>query len=447
MNAEVELPILEAYDVSPRTGFLPETVSDETNLHPSYLPWIHITQHLQSLIMQDQIRSVVDGLPVLSCEHLETISQRRKAYSILGFICHAYIWGGEAPAEIIPESISSPLLFLCESLDMPPVATYAGLVLWNYRVARDMEQLYRIDNLATQITFTGAIDESWFYLVSVAIEARGGPLVRAILDAVRYVRENEINAVATQLLRILEGIQDICALTQRIYENCDPHFFYNKIRVFLAGSKGNQKLPNGVYFNNGTHPIQPARFSGGSNAQSSLIQLIDLALGVRHHPTRIHEDGPRNSTGKEVSHSVPEEQSEFVASMRDYMPGPHRRFLIHFAKVANIRAFVEMNRDHEKLINSYNACIGALVKFRDVHLKITNSYILQHNPNSYRNAKRQQGAYKPRQVHIDSNTQSGGTATANLSHKKIEIAVRGTGGTDLLPFLKQIRDETCSSYA
>ena len=100
MAYDIELPILEAYDVSPRTGFLPEIVSDETNLPPIYLPWIHVTQHLQNLIMQDQIRSVVDGLPVLSCQHLETISQRRKAYSMLGFICHAYIWGGEEPAEV-----------------------------------------------------------------------------------------------------------------------------------------------------------------------------------------------------------------------------------------------------------------------------------------------------------------------------------------------------------
>jgi indoleamine 2,3-dioxygenase len=100
MTSDIDLPILEAYDVSPKTGFLPEIVSCESHLHPYFQPWIRITRDLQNLIKDNRIRSVVDGLPVLSCERLETTSQRRKAYSMLGFICHAYIWGGEEPADV-----------------------------------------------------------------------------------------------------------------------------------------------------------------------------------------------------------------------------------------------------------------------------------------------------------------------------------------------------------
>jgi indoleamine 2,3-dioxygenase len=330
---------------------------------------------------------------------------------------------------------------------MPPVATYAGLVLWNHTVAPDIEQPYHLDSLATQITFTGSIDESWFYLVSVAIEARGGPLIGAILDAVRCVQSNEVGAVTAQLLCLLEGIQDISALTRRIYDNCDPHFFYHKIRLFLSSSSGNEKLPNGVYFDNGTHPMQPFRFAGGSNAQSSLIQFIDIALGVSHYPTGISAGKRNNGAGKRFTDSFHEEKSEFLLSMRDYMPGPHRRFLTHFAKVANIRPFVEMNRDHEQLLNSYNACIAALVKFRDIHLQVINRYILIQRGNGNRDAVRRQGACEPRQVHINSKPRHGDLATAELSHENNDTAARGTGGTALLPFLKQIRDETCYSYA
>jgi indoleamine 2,3-dioxygenase len=330
---------------------------------------------------------------------------------------------------------------------MPPVATYAGLVLWNHTVAPGIEQLYHLDSLATQITFTGSIDESWFYLVSVAIEARGGPLIGAILDAVRCVQSNEVGAVTAQLLCLVEGIQDISALTLRIYDNCDPNFFYHKIRLFLSGSSGNEQLPNGVYFDNGTHPMQPFRFAGGSNAQSSLIQFIDIALGVTHYPTRISAGKRNNGAEKQSTDSFHEEKSEFVSRMRDYMPGPHRRFLTHFANVANIRPFVEMNREHEQLLNSYNACIAALVKFRDIHLQVVNRYILIQRTKSNRDAVRQQGTCEPRQVHVDLKPRHGGLATAELSHEDSDTAARGTGGTALLPFLKQIRDETRYSCA
>ncbi|KAJ5710001.1 myoglobin [Penicillium malachiteum] len=114
MGSDIELPTLEAYDLSPRTGFLSEVVSDETDLHPYYQLWIDVTQRLQDLIMQNQIRKVIDGLPVLSCQRLETISQRRKAYSILGFICHTDIWGGDEPAEIAPEPRHDRVLALIE---------------------------------------------------------------------------------------------------------------------------------------------------------------------------------------------------------------------------------------------------------------------------------------------------------------------------------------------
>lgn len=337
-------------------------------------------------------------------------------------------------------------MLICKSLEIPPVATYAGLVLWNYTVAPEIKHPYYLDSLATQITFTGSIDESWFYLVSVAIEARGGPLIEVILDAVRFVQSNEVGAVTSQLLCLLEGIQDISALTRRIYDNCDPHFFYHKIRLFLSGSSGNEKLPNGVHFDNGTHPMQPFRFSGGSNAQSSLIQFIDIALGVTHYPTEISAGECNNGSGKGFTDSVHEEKSEFVSRMRDYMPGPHRRFLTHFAKVANIRPFVEIKRDHEQLLNSYNACIAALVKFRDIHLQVVNRYILIQRANSNRDAVRRQGACERRQVQIDSKPCHGGLATAELSHENSYTAARGTGGTQLLPFLKQIRNETCYSY-
>lgn len=55
----------------------------------------------------------------------------------------------------------------CRHLELPPVATFAGVCLWNWRPMFDGEPTDTLDNLATHMTFTGSMDESWFYLVSV----------------------------------------------------------------------------------------------------------------------------------------------------------------------------------------------------------------------------------------------------------------------------------------
>jgi indoleamine 2,3-dioxygenase len=52
------------------------------------------------------------------------------------------------------------------------VAAYTGLMLWNLKLIFMNDNL-NLNNLSILITFTGSTDEQWFYLVSVAIEAKG----------------------------------------------------------------------------------------------------------------------------------------------------------------------------------------------------------------------------------------------------------------------------------
>ena len=42
-------------------------------------------------------------------------------------------------------------------------------------------------------------------------------------------------------------------------------------------------LPKGVFYDEGDGRGEWRMYSGGSNAQSSLIQFFDIVLGVEHH--------------------------------------------------------------------------------------------------------------------------------------------------------------------
>ena len=94
------IPNPEDYNVSTTNGFLPDEPPLEILPDPYYQQWEAVARNLQGLILSRRLRELVDRIPVLSTERLETEAEWRRAYSVLGFIAHAYIWGGDEPAEV-----------------------------------------------------------------------------------------------------------------------------------------------------------------------------------------------------------------------------------------------------------------------------------------------------------------------------------------------------------
>lgn len=325
----------------------------------------------------------------------------------------------------LPPSITVPFLAISEHLEIPPVATYAAVCLWNFKPLFADEHVDNLENLSTLTTFTGSIDESWFYLTSVAIEARGAPIIPLMLTAIAAARANDAATVTLCLRSFAERLDDLGALLHRMHEGCDPHVFYHRIRPFLAGSKNMVEagLPNGVLYDDGGMAPQYRQYSGGSNAQSSLIQFFDIVLGIEHRPTGEKKD----ATESELEGRLPPPKHNFIQEMRAYMPGPHRRFLRDVTLCANIREFVELHRNNRELTLAYDACLAMLRAFRDIHINIVSRYIIIKSRES-RSLERSKSPNIPRKQNIATSTR--------------EKNQKGTGGTALIPFLKQARDET-----
>lgn len=258
----------------------------------------------------------------------------------------------------IPPQLTVPLFEVCERLEVPPVATYAGVCLWNFKPVFPDEPADSLSNLACLQTFTGSLDEQWFYLVSVAIEARGAPSIPLMLQAITAARVGKSRVVTECLQRLAEILDEITSLLQRMYENCDPYVFYNRIRPYLAGSKnmGDAGLPQGLLYDDGRNPPEYRQYGGGSNAQSSIIQFFDIVLGVEHRPTGVTRQDQNTAPSTE---DAPKSRHGFIHEMRAYMPGPHRRFLEDVDSIANIRSFVEARRSDPALRLAYDACLYA----------------------------------------------------------------------------------------
>jgi indoleamine 2,3-dioxygenase len=310
--------------------------------------------------------------------------------------------------------------------------------LWNWKPIFDTERIDTLANLDINDTFTGSLDEKWFYLVSVAIEAKGGPLVPLMLHAIESANYGNRAAVTGFLRTFAERLDAIGTTLTRMYDDCDPHIFYNRIRPFLAGSKnmGDAGLPNGVIFDNGgpMNKQKYVQFSGGSNAQSSIIQFFDLVLDVEHHPT----GQKKNVNAKPEDRKSKKAGDNFIHEMRKYMPGPHARFLQRVSEIANIREFVQQHRYDRELTVAFDACLAMLSALRDKHIQMVSRYIIVQKAQ----------AKKLEEAKLDESKQP---AKLNLAHRPkrdsdgrfddTEKKLVGTGGSSLIPFLRQARDE------
>jgi indoleamine 2,3-dioxygenase len=94
------VPRLEDYGITKQYGFLPPELPAEKLQDPYYGKWEAVVSNLQALILSRRLRGVVKKLPVLSTAYLHDEAEWRRAYMMLAFMTHAYIWGDDMPEEV-----------------------------------------------------------------------------------------------------------------------------------------------------------------------------------------------------------------------------------------------------------------------------------------------------------------------------------------------------------
>lgn len=418
---------LAAFDISSETGFLP-TAAPLTHLEDLYYqPWEDLISDLPSLIRRRQVREKVSELPVLATTYLISEPQWQRAYMALGFLTHAYIWSGALPSQTLPPQIAIPFLSVADHFDLPTTASYSATNLWNYAPLSPGLDIGQPENLRSLVTFTGTKDEEWFYLISVAMEARGGGIVKEMLAALDAARSNRAEVVADALTNFATTIKELGSLLARMYRHCDPNIFYHDIRPMLAGSKdmAHAGLPRGVWYDEGQGNGKWRVYSGGSNAQSSLLQFFDTVLGVEHKATGATD---------------PKKKQGFLQEMRRYMPSGHAAFLAHLETEPSLRDFVLEQPFDSPVTKTYNAAVTQLRIFRDIHIQIVTRYIVLPS----RNPRKELSA----EVGVNLATASlvklsqGVKEIASREGDNIVSELHGTGGTSLIPFLRYTRDET-----
>lgn len=348
----------------------------------------------------------------------------RRAHHVLVWVVAYYVrTQPENVQPIIPRGVTIPLLRVCQQLLLPPVLTYADNVLYNWALIRpqqppsgnkNFEALLfplsasstasapALDNLKCLTSFTGTRDEEEFYLASVRIEFRGVEaleIMRETMDEAFVGDTTALRRITSYLQKLSIVIKDLSELLADVRQGCDPDFFYNQIRPWFMGQDSGPDSVKWVFEGIEEDPtlVQPAELSGPSAGQSSLISALDIFLGVSHG-------------GSPTS-------DRWLRRMRMYMPRHHRNFLRHLENNPRpLKALVEANKDHPRLLDAFNTSVESLKEFRDTHVRIVAIYIV----GPARRAAERLG-------------QTG------------EDAAKGTGGTSAMSFVKNTRDNTTTS--
>ena len=332
---------------------------------------------------------------------------------MLAYILHFYVQT-TPPTDLvsIPPSISLPLLHISKKLDIPPLLTYSDTVLYNWSFKtkpKSRDVVPELDNIRSQTKFTTFVDEEEFYLCAARIELRGVEILetmRVTMDETFIGDEIAVRRITEHLNTISVALCELKSLLLGLKNLCDPDIYFNEVRPWLRGEDAfdthtqRKWVFEGVEDDMGLRP--PTELSGPSAGQSSIIHVFDIFLSVDHQAT---------SPGR----------PSFMSRMQTYMPKNHRSFLDHLkSNPRPLRMFV-MDRNDEALSTAFNRSVLALKEFRDAHMIIATLYIL----GPARRAEK-------RRLEVPEDEENG-TSCQQL---------KGTGGTDLVKFLKDTRDRT-----
>ncbi|MDJ0702967.1 MAG: hypothetical protein QNJ46_06760 [Leptolyngbyaceae cyanobacterium MO_188.B28] len=349
---------LEDYDVSPECGFLPAYSLVEVPLPEVFWKLQQTAAQLPKWLTTGGIRQVIESLPTVHVdEYTLTEMQLRRLMQVYSFLTHAYVWGEPKLANILPRNIAAPFHQVSQQLGRPPVLSYSSYALDNWVRIHETGAI-AIGNIKIIQNFLGGLDEDWFILIHIEIEAKAAPALAAIPMLLEGINRDNIAVVLKALGNIRDAWSQINATMNRMPEACDPYIFYHRVRPYLYGWKNNPALPEGlIYEGVAAYNKIPQQFRGATGAQGAIIPTMDALFNIGHETDLLQE---------------------YLLEMRNYMPPKHRAFLEEIEKHSTLRNFVKgrMARVRE-LRDSYNACVSLVERFRSQHLGFVSRYIAQ----------------------------------------------------------------------
>jgi indoleamine 2,3-dioxygenase len=265
------------------------------------------------------------------------LPQLRLYYVRLGFLASAYINQVGQPSEkVLPRNIAAALCRACRLLRRPPILSYDGYALYNWR-RFDPAGPIALGNLDTLQNFVHLYDEHWFILVHVEVEALAAEILAAIDRAAGASAAGDDELLDQSLARIAQAVWRQVAVLRRLPEKMDPALYYKAFRPYIRFFE--DVVYEGV-------DEQPANYRGETGAQSSVMPTLVAFMKIPHRKTAL---------------------TDHLADMRRFMPPEHR------AVIEEVEAMPSVRQHADKRI--FNEILDAMIAFRQTHYGLAQQYI------------------------------------------------------------------------
>jgi indoleamine 2,3-dioxygenase len=324
-----------------RRGFLPAedpliSFSDHSNLAPLET----VGRDLPSLLQDRSFRAFARQLEIPALPTAAVpVPVLRLYYVRLGFLASGYInQVGEEPARVLPRNVAVPLCDVAARLRRPPILSYDGYALANWKRFRQDGPI-ALGNIDTIQNFVHLYDEHWFILVHIEIEAQAAIILTAIDRVERALALGDDAAIEESVQAIARTLWNQVAVLRRIPEKMDPALYYKTFRPYIRFFEG--VVYDGV-------DEAPMDHRGETGAQSSVVPTLVAFLKIPHRPSML---------------------TDHLADMRRFMPPEHRELIEHVEAMPSVRDRVARE--------TFNEALEALATFRETHYNFAKRYIAQ----------------------------------------------------------------------
>ena len=325
-----------------KRGFLPETDPATGFPGDSELSMLDELGHdLPSLLENRHFRENAKSLDLPpwpeKWDVQEYLPYLRLYYIRLGFLASAYInQTSEDRATLLPNNIAAPLVHACKLLNRPPILSYDGYALYNWK-RFDPNGPIALGNIDTIQNFVHLYDEHWFILVHVEIEHIAADMLSAIADTQTAINNDDDELLNQSLAKIAHAVWQQVKVLRRIPEKMDPALYFKTFRPYIR------------YFQDVVYKgidIKPMNQRGETGAQSSIMPALVAFMKIPHQATSL---------------------TNHLLDMRNYMPAEHREFISQMESLPDFRDRADKA--------PYNDILDAMATFREVHYHWANEYI------------------------------------------------------------------------